>query len=80
MISPLVQRFGSGITQFLNPEILSFHLMYDAACSTASFSLSQNQVLCCYTNTVYQCDVGLRFIYDFPSLDSYPCMNICMSA
>ena len=36
-ISPVVQLFGSGITQFLNPEILSFHLMYDAACSTASW-------------------------------------------
>ena len=33
-ISPVLQHFSSGITQFLNPEILSFHLMYDAACST----------------------------------------------
>ena len=41
--------FGSGITQFLNAEILSFHLMYDAACSTASWGPSHNLVLCCYT-------------------------------
>ena len=26
--------------QFLNPEILSFHLMYDAACSTAGWGYS----------------------------------------
>ena len=29
-ISLLVQLFSSGITQFLNSEMLSFHLMYDA--------------------------------------------------
>ena len=29
-ISPLVQLFSSGITQFQNSEMLSFHLMYDA--------------------------------------------------
>ena len=39
-IARFVQLFGSGITQFLNPEILSFHLMYDAAWSTAGLGYS----------------------------------------
>ena len=59
-ISPVVQPFGSGITQFLNPEILSFHSIYDAACSTASWGPSQNLVLCCYTNNrqaMYSTDI-----------------------
>ena len=30
----------SRITQFLNPEILRFHLMYDAACSAAGWGYS----------------------------------------
>ena len=34
-ISPVVQLLCCGITQFMNPEILSFHWMYDPACSTA---------------------------------------------
>ena len=39
-IARFVQLFGSGITQFLNPEILSFHLIYDAAWSTAGLGYS----------------------------------------
>ena len=48
-IARFVQLFGSGITQFLNPEILSFHLMYDAVWSTAGLGPSPNLVICCST-------------------------------
>ena len=48
-ISPVVQMLSSGITQFLNPEILSFYLIYNAACSTVGWGPSQELVLCCYT-------------------------------
>ena len=48
-ISQVVQLFDSVITQFLNPGILSLHLIHVTACSTAGsgstfFSLS------CYPN------------------------------
>ena len=50
-IAWFVQLFGSGIMQFLNPEILSFHLMYDAAWSTAGWGPSPILVICCYTKS-----------------------------
>ena len=49
MIARFVQLFGSDIMKFLNPEILSFHLMYDAAWSTAGWGPSLILVICCYT-------------------------------
>ena len=55
-IARFVQLFGSSIMQFLNPEILTFHLMYDAAWSTAGhgWGPSPNLVICCYTNSCKQ--------------------------
>ena len=40
MIDWFVQLFDFGIMQFLNPEILRFHVMYDAAWSTAGWGYS----------------------------------------
>ena len=51
----VVQLFCFGIKQFLNPEILRFHMMYDAAVQppvgvTCTPKISHFFGLCCYTS------------------------------